>query len=106
DPADIEDLHCYKLLTGLMVPRPIALVSTVSADGVFNAAPFSWSTVACIDPPLLAFSAGRAPDREDFKLDTLRNIEDTGEFVTNVVTYDIERAMVECSSAWGRDVDE
>jgi flavin reductase (DIM6/NTAB) family NADH-FMN oxidoreductase RutF len=106
DPADLPELHCYKLLTGLMVPRPVAFVSTLSEDGVVNAAPFSWNTVACIAPPILAFTPGRAPGRPDLKLDTLRNVELTGEFVSNVVTSDIEQRMVECSRAWAPDVDE
>jgi flavin reductase (DIM6/NTAB) family NADH-FMN oxidoreductase RutF len=106
DPAAIENLHCYKLLTGIMVPRPIALISTVGLDGVFNAAPFSWNTVACVKPPILAFSPGRTPGRPDFKQDTLRNIEATGQFVSNIVTYDIERRMVECSGGLAPDVDE
>jgi flavin reductase (DIM6/NTAB) family NADH-FMN oxidoreductase RutF len=106
DPAEIEDLLCYKLLTGLMVPRPVAFVSTVGADGVFNAAPFSWNTVACIKPPMLAFSPGRTPGRPESKLDTLRNVEATGEFVTNIVTYDIERRMVEASYGFTPEVDE
>jgi flavin reductase (DIM6/NTAB) family NADH-FMN oxidoreductase RutF len=106
DPAEIENLHCYKLLTGIMVPRPVAFVSTVSDDGVLNAAPFSWNTVACIRPPILAFSPGRTPGRPDFKQDTLRNVERTGEFVSNIVTYDIERRMVECSGDWPPEVDE
>jgi flavin reductase (DIM6/NTAB) family NADH-FMN oxidoreductase RutF len=106
DPAEIENLQCYKLLTGLMVPRPVAFISTLSEDGVLNAAPFSWNTVACVSPPILAFSPGRTPGRVDLKQDTLRNVESTGEFVSNVVTCDIERRMVECSRPWSPDVDE
>jgi flavin reductase (DIM6/NTAB) family NADH-FMN oxidoreductase RutF len=106
EPAAVEDLHVYKLLTGLMVPRPVAFVSTLDEDGILNAAPFSWNTVACIAPPILAFSPGRTPGRPDLKQDTLRNVEATGEFVSNIVTYDIERRMVECSRAWAPDVDE
>lgn len=106
DPADLDDLLGYKLLTGVMVPRPIAFISTVSVEGLVNAAPFSWSTVAGMHPPLLTFAPCRAPDRVGFELDTLRNVKATGEFVWNVVTNEIERPMVNCSFDWTADVDE
>jgi flavin reductase (DIM6/NTAB) family NADH-FMN oxidoreductase RutF len=106
DPATVENLIAYKLMTGIMVPRPIAFVSTVGTDGVFNVAPFSHSTVVSLKPPIVAFTAGRTPLRESFKLDTLRNVEETGAFVTNIVTYEIERPMVEASAEVPADVDE
>ena len=69
----------YKLMTALVVPRPIAWVSTRSAEGVDNLAPHSFFTVACTDPPVVQFtSVGRK--------DSLRNVEATGEFVVNVAT--------------------
>lgn len=67
----------YKFLTAVVVPRPIAWVSTRSADGVDNLAPHSFFTVACVRPPILQFtSVGRK--------DSLRNVEATGEFVVNL----------------------
>ncbi|MFJ4616815.1 flavin reductase family protein [Streptomyces sp. NPDC088812] len=68
----------YRLLTAVVVPRPIAWVSTLSADGrTANLAPHSFFTVACTDPPIVQFtSVGRK--------DSLRNIEATGEFVVNL----------------------
>ena len=67
----------YKLLTAVVVPRPIAWVSTRSADGVDNLAPHSFFTVAAIDPPVVQFtSVGRK--------DSLNNVEATGEFVVNL----------------------
>ncbi len=73
DPADPE-VNAYRLLTGLVVPRPIAWVSTVDADGNGNLAPHSFFTVASGRPPVVLFSSlGRK--------DTVRNIEATGEFV-------------------------
>ena len=76
DPDELEPRAFYKLLTASIVPRPIAWVSTRSADGVDNLAPHSFFTFACADPPVLQFtSVGRK--------DSLRNIEATGEFVVN-----------------------
>ncbi|MEU8651954.1 flavin reductase family protein [Streptomyces sp. NPDC048737] len=68
----------YRLLTAVVVPRPIAWVSTLAADGsTANLAPHSFFTVACTDPPIVQFtSVGRK--------DSLRNIEATGEFVVNL----------------------
>jgi flavin reductase (DIM6/NTAB) family NADH-FMN oxidoreductase RutF len=75
DPAN-PDPSFYRLLTAVVVPRPIAWVSTVSAAGVDNLAPHSFFTVACVSPPIVQFtSVGRK--------DSLRNAEATGEFVVN-----------------------
>ena len=67
----------YPLLNSLVVPRPIAWVSTVDADGVGNLAPHSFFTVACADPGIVQFTSIGAKD-------TLRNVRDTGEFVVNL----------------------
>jgi flavin reductase (DIM6/NTAB) family NADH-FMN oxidoreductase RutF len=73
DP-NAEDVNAYRLLTHLVVPRPIAWVSTLDADGHGNLAPHSFFTVASGRPPVVLFSSlGRK--------DTVRNIEETGEFV-------------------------
>src|SRR6476619_5778795 len=73
DPAD-PDVNAYRLLTSLVVPRPIAWVSTLDAQGNGNLAPHSFFTVASGRPPVVLFSSlGRK--------DTVRNIEETGEFV-------------------------
>jgi flavin reductase (DIM6/NTAB) family NADH-FMN oxidoreductase RutF len=73
------DVDPYRLLTAVVVPRPIAWVSTVSADGVVNLAPHSFYTVACRKPPIVQFSSVG-------KKDTLRNVLATGEFVVNLAT--------------------
>ena len=59
DPRSMPPLAVYKLLIGCVVPRPIAWVSTVSAEGVHNLAPFSFFMGVCSDPPTIAFSASR-----------------------------------------------
>lgn len=81
--ADLHAKDAYRIMTSCIVPRPIAWVSTVSADGVYNAAPFSYFTGVSIEPPLVLFAVER---RKGMKKDTLINIEETKEFVINLVT--------------------
>jgi len=79
DPEVLGAGTFYRFMTATVVPRPIAWVSTRSAAGVDNLAPHSFFTVACVDPPVLQFtSVGRK--------DSLRNVEETGEFVVNLVS--------------------
>jgi len=78
DPTD-PDVNFYRLLTAVVVPRPIAWVSSLSADGVLNLAPHSFYSVACARPPILLFTSVG-------KKDTLRNVKETGEFVVNLAT--------------------
>jgi len=80
-PADFTGEAAYKLLCGIVVPRPIAWVSTRSADGVSNLAPFSCFTFVSHTPPMLGVSIGRR--LEGFK-DTARNIHETQEFVVHI----------------------
>jgi flavin reductase (DIM6/NTAB) family NADH-FMN oxidoreductase RutF len=80
-PADLTGDATYKLLCGLVVPRPIAWVSTRSAAGASNLAPFSCFTFVSHRPPMLGISIGRRPD--GFK-DTARNIHETQEFVVHI----------------------
>ncbi|WP_320773469.1 flavin reductase family protein [Streptomyces sp. CRN 30] len=76
-PESMDPGSFYRLLTAVVVPRPIAWVSTLGGDGrTANLAPHSFFTVACTDPPIVQFtSVGRK--------DSLRNVEETGEFVVN-----------------------
>ncbi|MEW1645288.1 flavin reductase family protein [Streptomyces sp. NPDC091219] len=77
NPARMDPSAVYRLLTATVVPRPIAWVSTVSADGVDNLAPHSFFTVSSARPPIVQFtSVGRK--------DSLRNVEATGQFVVNL----------------------
>ncbi|WNI14219.1 flavin reductase family protein [Actinacidiphila sp. ITFR-21] len=78
DPSRMERNAFYRLLTSVVVPRPIAWVSTTSRDGSSdNLAPHSFFTVSCVSPPIVQFtSVGRK--------DSVRNIEDTGQFVVNL----------------------
>jgi flavin reductase (DIM6/NTAB) family NADH-FMN oxidoreductase RutF len=97
DPKALAPDLCYKLVIGCVVPRPIAVVSTVSVDGLPNVAPFSYFTVASHTPLSLAFTVG-GPKPDGAIKDTLRNarfVEDggVGEFVVNVADESYARAM-------------
>src|SRR5512142_1116659 len=89
--------RAYPILASLVVPRPIALVTTLSPDGKVNAAPFSFFNVLGADPPILAVAPG---DRDDgTPKDTARNIRLTHEFVVNLVDEDLAEAMNQCAAS-------
>lgn len=98
-PSTLDRRSLYRLLTSLVVPRPIAWVSTVGSDGVPNLAPHSYFNLVSSSPPHVVL--GLAGVR-----DTLTNIRATGEFVVNVVTVDHLDAMNETSIDAPPDVDE
>ena len=75
-PDDLTPRERYKVLTGFVLPRPIAWVTTIGPTGVVNAAPFSFFNVFCEDPPLCMFAANQRPDGR--VKDTLVNIQRTG----------------------------
>lgn len=91
DPRSQSLKDIYKLMIDIIVPRPIAFVSTVSREGNLNLAPFSYFNGVSSQPPMIMISVGRKSDGK--KKDTFRNIEETGEFVVNVVTESIAEAM-------------
>jgi len=106
DPGAASIVDFYRLLIGCVIPRPIAFVSTLSVDGVPNLAPFSFFTVASANPPVVCF-APQVPGRGlRQKKDTLRNVEDTGEFVVNIVSEDFAAQMNLCSGDYPPEVDE
>lgn len=81
--SELQPRQRYKLLCGLVVPRPIALVTTMSPDGVVNAAPYSFFNVFSENPALLVL--GLQHNDDGSPKDTTRNIHLTGEFVVNLV---------------------
>jgi flavin reductase (DIM6/NTAB) family NADH-FMN oxidoreductase RutF len=93
----------YKLLIGLVVPRPIAWVTSLAVDGVVNAAPFSAYTFVSTDPPMLGINVGR---RAGGLKDTVVNARATGAFVVNVVSCDLGAAMHQSSADYPADVSE
>ena len=109
DPAGLDPQSCYKLLIGSVVPRPIAWTSTVSREGIYNLAPFSFFTVASRQPPMLCISVGPPPESEGGDRpakDTLSNIEETGEFVVNIVSLSLSNTMFESSKNHPPEADE
>jgi flavin reductase (DIM6/NTAB) family NADH-FMN oxidoreductase RutF len=96
----------YKLLTGLVAPRPIALVTSMNEKGQLNAAPFSAFGYLCTDPPIIGLGVTNRPDQEFIPKDTARNIRRTGEFVVNIVTEDIAQQMNLCATDFPAEINE
>jgi flavin reductase (DIM6/NTAB) family NADH-FMN oxidoreductase RutF len=92
-------------MIGSIVPRPIALVSTTSEDGVNNIAPFSYFNGVCSNPPTIMFAPARR-GWDGSEKDTLVNIRDTKEFVVNIVSESFAEQMVQCSTDYKNDIDE
>jgi flavin reductase (DIM6/NTAB) family NADH-FMN oxidoreductase RutF len=104
DPHILDPVSVYKLLISSVVPRPIAWVSSVDANGVRNLAPFSYFMAITEDPPTIAFSCSARAGAG--KKDTLLNIEATGEFVVNISDDDCAEAMNLSSGDYPPEVDE
>jgi len=105
DPTQIatKDLHQYMLAA--VAPRPIAFASTISTDGLPNLAPYSFFNAFSSNPPILIFSSNRRVANNTTK-DTLRNVQDTGEVVINVVSHAIVRQMAVASIEYDASVNE
>ena len=103
-PINLSSQEIYKILTGSILPRPIAWVSTCDAVGNMNLAPFSFFTVASVDPPVLCFSPLVDDDR--LEEDTLVNIRQTGEFVVNIVSHSLVDKMNQTSAPYPNGVSE
>jgi len=102
DPKNFEGFN--RVLTGVVVPRPIAFVSSVSSDGIVNLAPFSFFNAMAYDPATIVLGISRSAGWK--AKDTLANIEATGEFVVSVVVDDIAEAMNSTAAEFPTDVDE
>ena len=102
NPKDFEGFN--RVLTGVVVPRPIAFVSSVSEEGIVNLAPFSFFNAMAYEPATIVLGISRSAGWKE--KDTLANIEATGEFVVNVVVDDIAEAMNSTAAEFPADVDE
>lgn len=91
DPSLQSSADNFKVLTNLIVPRPIAWVSTVNPEGVVNLSPFSFFNAVCADPIYVVVSIGRRASGAP--KDTALNIRTSGEFVVNLVTEELMDAM-------------
>lgn len=104
DFAKISPTDRYKILTAVVVPRPIAWVTTVSTAGVINVAPFSFFNAMGSQPAIVALgisSRGKGVPKDSFK-----NIQDTREFVVNLVTYAARDAMNHSAADFSSEVSE
>ena len=102
DAATLDRASAYKLMTGSIVPRPVAWVTTRSAQGVVNAAPYSAYTLISPDPPLVLFNSSK----RDGDKDSARNIRATKEFVINVANEELVVQMHNCSARLPPEVSE
>jgi flavin reductase (DIM6/NTAB) family NADH-FMN oxidoreductase RutF len=103
DPKDLKAEESYRLLIGIVVPRPIAWVSTISRDGVGNIAPFSMFTFVSPKPPTLAISIGH---KAGVYKDTARNILDTEEYVVHIADRNLLEAVHRSADEFPADVSE
>src|SRR6185295_14072471 len=97
DPNALTPSAMYHMMISVIVPRPIAFVSTVGVNGGTNAAPFSYFVPLASKPPLVGISINH---RASGPKDTLRNIRETQEFVVNVVNEDMLARTVQASGEW------
>ena len=104
DFAALTPRERYKLLIGAVVPRPIALVTTIGKDGAVNAAPFSFFNCLSADPAILALGVEYRPSGP--QKDTGRNVRDTLCFTVNIVSDAILEAMNVCAVPFEPGVDE
>ncbi|RXT23780.1 flavin reductase [Rhizobium leguminosarum] len=104
DFKQLSERERYKLMIGTIIPRPIALVTTVDENGRINAAPFSFFNCLSADPPILAIGVENNADMS-FK-DTGHNIRMTEVFTVNIVSFAIAEAMHVCGAKYPRGVDE
>lgn len=103
DTAMLSADAAYKLMTGSIVPRPIAWVTTLSENGLVNAAPFSAFTFVSNKPPMIGISIGR---KQGKLKDTARNILRTSEFVVNIATVALLEKVHKSADEYPEDVSE
>ena len=104
NPSKLEHRKAHDLLTGLIIPRPIAWVTTVGDGGTVNLAPFSMFNLVAWSPPTLSICAVNRPDGS--RKDTVRNILSTGQFVVSLVSEELAPKMAATSATLPYEVDE
>lgn len=105
EPGTIPTADFHQYLLGAVAPRPIAFVSTIDKEGNANLAPYSFFNCFSSNPPILVFSSNRKVADNTTK-DTLHNVQETGEVVVNVVTYDIVRQAAVAGIEFPKEVSE
>jgi len=105
DPKEIDTVKMQQYLQGAIVPRPIALASTINASGQPNLSPFSFFNLFSANPPILVFSPSRRV-RNNTTKHTLANVKSTKEVVINVVNYDMVQQVSLASTEYPEEVNE
>jgi flavin reductase (DIM6/NTAB) family NADH-FMN oxidoreductase RutF len=103
EPTGKQVGELYRLMISVIVPRPIAFISSVSKSGILNLAPFSYFMGVCSNPPIIAVSIIEHPSGPK---DTANNIQETAQFVVNLVTEDIAEKMNIASGDYSPEVNE
>lgn len=102
-PSEMEPASAYRLFQSLVVPRPIAWVSSIDHRGRINLAPFSFFNAVATNPLIVMLAIGK---KGPTPKDTLRNLKETGEFVINIVSEELAEAMNISSGDWPPEVSE
>lgn len=102
-PSEMEPASAFKLFQSLVAPRPIAWVSSVDSRGRINLAPFSYFNAVATKPFIVMLAIGR---KGSTPKDTLKNLQETGEFVINIVSEELAEAMNITSGDWPPEVNE
>lgn len=102
-PQEQTERENYKLLTGSIIPRPIAFVTSMARDGTINGAPFSYFNIVSSNPPLVSISVQR---KDGMRKDTARNIAEKGEFVIHIVDEDNVQQINETAASLPADESE
>ncbi|MFC2026238.1 flavin reductase family protein [Chloroflexota bacterium] len=105
-PENMPEREPYHLLCSIAAPRPIAWVSTINTDGAPNLAPFSFYNAVAGFPPTIMFSVSYRVRRKPRVKDTLRNVQDVGEFVSHVVNEQLADAMILTAADFSPEVNE
>lgn len=90
----------------VVVPRPIGWITTVNREGVVNLAPYSFFNAVSSDPPMVFYGANGAHSADGGEKDSLRNVRETGEFVCNLVTWELRHQMNDTSTPAPHGTDE
>ncbi len=107
DPQGLSGRDAYFAMISTIVPRPVAFVTSMNANGVVNLAPFSYFNGVCSKPMMVSICIGhRKLDGELVKKDTLRNIEASGEFVVHIPREDMAPQVNQCSAEYPPEVSE
>lgn len=101
--ADLDTATAYRLICGIVVPRPVAWITTLDTQGRVNAAPFSSYNYVAHSPPMVAINIGT---RTGELKDTARNIRETGYFCVNVATESSMETMHQCGADYPPEVSE